>query len=333
MEEDVQSRIVSESAGIWQLKYGPFKAQDFQRDGRWSLLVQQVDCWIPEVEALREAVAFLPSWRFDDIMVSYATDGGSVGPHFDRYDVFLLQGMGKRLWKLGDFCDQDTLRLEHESLNLLQEFVSQQEYLLDPGDVLYVPPGLAHWGLAVGESMTYSIGFRAPGISKLLARMTDHLLERVDPHLLLNDNIDDCLGRTGEITADHMKTAQVALTNTIKALDDGRWLADALTDPDDIFTETDAAVLQLPVRLLPGVRMVWIDRASWLEVFVQGSEFHVAPALMEVITQLCEGASVSLDDVDTPDDLPDCASEELLVDAPSVFALLNELGVLVNADE
>lgn len=333
VEPDVESRIVSESEGIWQLEHGPFQPQDFNRHGRWSLLVQQVDCWVPQVESLREAVAFLPSWRFDDIMVSYATDGGGVGPHFDRYDVFLVQGMGKRLWKLGDFCDQNTPRLEHESLNLLESFVTRQEYLLEPGDVLYVPPGLAHWGLAMGECMTYSIGFRAPAISKLLARMTDHLLDKIDPLLLLEDCAGDKTGRSGEITQDHINNARLALENTITALDDGGWLAQALTDEeDDHALEPGAALMQLPVRLLPGIRMVWIERATWLDVFVQGYEFQVDPRLGGVIAQLCRGETISTANARRPLESNDVI-DTVVTDIGSLLDCLNELGVLINPDE
>ena len=108
LEDDVESRIVEFSDKQWLLHHGPFCNADFQRDTPWTLLVQAVDHFIPEVAALRKLVDFLPRWRVDDVMVSYAVDGGSVGPHYDNYDVFLLQGEGQRLWKLGQFCDADT---------------------------------------------------------------------------------------------------------------------------------------------------------------------------------------------------------------------------------
>jgi 50S ribosomal protein L16 3-hydroxylase len=333
MESDVASRIVSEHDGIWQLDHGPFQAQDFQREGPWTLLVDQVDCMVPEVEALREAVNFLPTWRYDDVMVSYASDGGSVGPHFDRYDVFLVQGMGQRMWRLGDVCDADTPRLEHDSLNLLKAFTTHQEYLLEPGDVLYVPPGLAHWGIAVGECMTYSIGFRAPPIAHLLARMTDHVLEALDPLLLLEDRPNDTVGRPGEVTQDHIRTARQALESTLAALDDGRWFADALADVDDgPCVESSSALLQLPVRLIPGVRMVWITRPVWLDVFVQGYQFQVVHALTGVISMLCRGDTILLEDVDVPTELTLEASESVFAEPLTLLNYLNELGLLINPD-
>ena len=116
MEEQADARIVSFDGSQWTLAHGPFSEQDFQRQGQWSLLVQRVDEWFPEVMALRGCVAFLPQWRFDDIMVSYATDGAGVGPHFDLYDVFLLQGAGERRWKIGPKCDSTTPTLSSSDL-------------------------------------------------------------------------------------------------------------------------------------------------------------------------------------------------------------------------
>ena len=111
LEDDIESRLVEYRDKQWQLHHGPFRNADFHRDNPWTLLVQAVDHFIPEVAALRKLVDFLPQWRVDDVMVSYAVDGGSVGPHYDNYDVFLLQGEGQRLWKLGQFCDGSTALL------------------------------------------------------------------------------------------------------------------------------------------------------------------------------------------------------------------------------
>jgi 50S ribosomal protein L16 3-hydroxylase len=170
LEEGVESRIIEHRDGLWQLHHGPFSEQDFQRDFPWTLLVQAVDHHIPEVSALRRLVDFLPQWRMDDVMASYAVDGGSVGPHYDNYDVFLLQGEGERLWKLGQFCDAASTLLPHDELRILDTFECEQEYLLGPGDMLYVPPGIAHWGIAQGECTTFSIGFRAPRINDMVSR-------------------------------------------------------------------------------------------------------------------------------------------------------------------
>ena len=294
MEAEVQSRIISVRDQQWRLETGPFTAQDFQRNDEWTLLVQQVDQLLPKVEALKRCARFLPTWRFDDIMVSYAVDGGGVGPHFDRYDVFLLQGLGTRRWYLGDFCDDKTPRLEHESLHLLQSFSAQQEYLLEPGDVLYVPPGLAHWGVAEGECMTYSLGFRAPRIHDLLARMTDAVIDRLAPDVLLEDAGTARAGAPGEVTQAQMANAKSAVINAIHALDDGCWLAEVVSQGGAL-DASDPAIVLLPgdVRLRPDRSMTWIRHDHQLALYIADESLLVSNEAQALTIALCAGQGVS----------------------------------------
>lgn len=177
-QEDAESRIVSFHHETWDLAHGPFKKRDFSKlPQNWTLLVQGINQFYPEAEALLKNFNFIPHARLDDLMISYATDGSGVGPHFDSYDVFLLQGSGKRLWQISKQKDQ-TLSPD-APLRILENFKSEQEWLLEPGDMLYLPPNYAHNGVAVGECMTYSIGFRAPHhqelVSEFLIYLQDHL--------------------------------------------------------------------------------------------------------------------------------------------------------------
>jgi len=199
LEEDIESRIIEYRDNQWRLDHGPFTGKDFHRDTPWTLLVQAVDHVIPAVAELRKLVDFLPQWRVDDVMVSYAVDGGSVGPHYDNYDVFLLQGEGERRWRLGQYCDAGSPLLAHPELRILSEFNCTREYLLGPGDILYVPPGLAHWGVAQGECTTFSIGFRAPRVNDMVSRWADCLLEHLDPELFYSDSHIEPVTRAGEI--------------------------------------------------------------------------------------------------------------------------------------
>ena len=182
LEEDIESRLIIESKAspYWSLQCGPFAEEDFKilPPSHWTLLVQAVDQWVPEVHDLLSHFDFLPQWRVDDIMLSYAADQGSVGPHFDQYDVFLLQGEGQRRWRLGQHCDINTPLLKGQELRIVDNFEQSEEWLLEPGDMLYLPPGLAHWGIAEGECITYSIGFRAPSATELLSDLATELLSQ-----------------------------------------------------------------------------------------------------------------------------------------------------------
>ncbi|MEO7247250.1 MAG: cupin domain-containing protein [Novosphingobium sp.] len=178
-EEDVESRLIVGGLGNWSVEHGPVPEHRFAALGEkaWTLLVQAVNHHVPEVAALLEPFRFIPNWRIDDVMVSYAADGGGVGPHFDRYDVFLVQGLGQRRWRIGGRCDDATPLLPHDDLRLLADFEASEEWVLEPGDVLYIPPGFAHDGVAVGsDCMTYSIGFRAPSRGELIEGWTDAVL-------------------------------------------------------------------------------------------------------------------------------------------------------------
>ncbi|HEY3698536.1 MAG TPA: cupin domain-containing protein [Spongiibacteraceae bacterium] len=178
-EEDVEARLVMQQREQWKLEHGPFAETRFAKLSKknWTLLVQAVDHHVPEVAVLLDQFRFIPNWRIDDVMVSYAADQGGVGPHFDQYDVFLIQGLGRRRWQVGALCDHTTPLLPHDDLRLLAEFESKTEYLLEPGDMLYLPPRYAHNGIAVGDDcITYSIGFRAPAQNELIAHWCDHIL-------------------------------------------------------------------------------------------------------------------------------------------------------------
>lgn len=177
-KEDVQSRLVQYQHQEWSLAYGPMKQRDIAKlKGKWTLLVQDVNHFLPEAQTLLKQFNFIPHARLDDLMVSFAPDGGGVGPHFDSYDVFLLQGSGQRLWQISKQKDQRLL--EDAPLRILKHFKPEQEWLLESGDMLYLPPNYAHHGVAVGDCMTYSIGFRAPShqtlINEFLMYLQDHL--------------------------------------------------------------------------------------------------------------------------------------------------------------
>ncbi|MDP1593404.1 MAG: cupin domain-containing protein [Gallionella sp.] len=177
--EDVQARLVTQLRGQFDLQYSPFAAEDFNHFGKakWSVLVQGVNHHLPEAAALLKHFDFIPHARLDDLMVSYAPPGGGVGPHFDSYDVFLLQGKGHRRWQISTQADHTLI--EGAPLRILKDFKIEQEWVLAPGDMLYLPPHCAHNGIAEDDCMTYSIGFRTPAYQELAEQFLVYLQDRI----------------------------------------------------------------------------------------------------------------------------------------------------------
>lgn len=213
---DVQSRLVRRQGKRWELRHGPFRPIDFKTlpDKNWTLLVQEVNHWLPEGEALLQQFDFIPHARLDDLMVSYAAPGGGVGPHFDSYDVFLLQGYGERCWEIAQSDDQELL--PDSDLKLLRRFTPQERWDLEAGDMLYLPPHWAHNGVAITECLTYSIGFRAPTYQEWVEAFLDHLRDTLqvegryaDPDLRLRRH-------PGEIPPDLIRQIQRMLRRELR---------------------------------------------------------------------------------------------------------------------
>lgn len=250
LEESVESRIIIEQRrphqrSNWDLKCGPFSEEDFSAlpESHWTLLVQAVDQYVPEISALLDEFRFIPNWRLDDVMVSYAPDGGSVGPHFDYYDVFLLQASGKRRWQTGQTCSAQSPRLDNTPLSILKKFDGDDEWLLEPGDMLYLPPQLAHWGVAEGDDCTtYSFGFRAPSHADILGELAHDIGSQLsndqrysDAGLSLQDN-------PGEISLDAVEQIQAIIKQHLddpKAIASwlGRYMTESKYSDDEDETE------------------------------------------------------------------------------------------------
>jgi len=171
-EKEVESRLVFNEKDTWRIQNGPFTEQDFTAlsNNNWSLLIQAVDQWFPEVKQLLANIDFIPDWRLDDVMISYATEFAGIGPHFDYYDVIIIQGQGQRQWKLGQHCDESSASRSDSELKILKEFNQSAEFTLETGDALYIPPGIAHQGTALNDSLSYSIGFRAPSYTEIISQ-------------------------------------------------------------------------------------------------------------------------------------------------------------------
>jgi 50S ribosomal protein L16 3-hydroxylase len=179
--QDAHSRLVRHRGATWSMEQGPFPASRFKQLPRrdWTVLVQDTNHFSTRAEALLSAFDFIPHARIDDVMVSYAVPGGGVGPHVDSYDVFLLQGHGRRRWQISR--QEDRAFIPGLDLKILSRFVPEEEWVLEAGDMLYLPPGVSHYGVAESECLTWSIGFRAPADHELVGHFLDFLGERLEP--------------------------------------------------------------------------------------------------------------------------------------------------------
>lgn len=309
LEEMIESRIVLEHGDSpWELRRGPFQEDTFSQmpERDWTLLVQAVDQFIPEVAELLEHFKFLPSWRIDDVMISYAAPGGGVGPHFDNYDVFLLQGHGHRRWKVGQTCDASSPMLPHADLRILAEFEESADWVLEPGDMLYLPPRIAHYGIAEDDCMTYSVGFRAPSAAEVLTHFTDFLAQFLsdeerysdagmaamkgdaDQHQIQRDALD----RLKNLLQEHMSDERLLLT----------WFGQFMTEPrypelvageeieEDELTAAigDGAVL---IRN-PSARMAWSEVDVGLLLFASGQTVVLPEKLRDLLKLVCSAESL-----------------------------------------
>jgi 50S ribosomal protein L16 3-hydroxylase len=311
LEEEIESRLVIEHGERpWELRRGPFAEDAFaelpERD--WTLLVQAVDQFVPEVAELLEAFKFLPKWRIDDVMVSFAAPGGGVGPHFDNYDVFLLQGFGSRRWQVGQMCDSDSPMLQHADLKILAEFVKTEEWVLEPGDMLYLPPLLAHCGTAEDDCMTYSVGFRAPSAAEVLTHFTDFLGQFLpdeerysdadaqptsDPTQIQRDSLD----RLKALLNEHMSDERLLMT----------WFGQFMTEPrypeliagTEIDEENLLASLEGGAVLIrnPSARLAWSEVGDDLVLFASGQSRLLPANLRELLKLVCAADALHIDNL------------------------------------
>jgi 50S ribosomal protein L16 3-hydroxylase len=311
-EEGIEARLITQGRDSWTVEHGPFPETRFNKLGKqqWTLLVQAVDHDVPDVAALIEPFRFIPNWRIDDVMVSYATDEGGVGPHFDQYDVFLVQGLGRRRWQVGALCDAATPLLPHDDLRLLASFDATDEWILEPGDILYVPPRIAHNGVAVGaDCMTYSIGFRAPARSELIAHWCDDLLGQLQD----DDHYDDPdlqpQANPGEIGATAIAGLHAMITETMLDRDAfARWFGQYSSTPKypDLDAQPDEPIDagelreyladDVPLCRNPASRFSFIrQQTDSVLLFVDGYCFECSGESIAFAEQLCAQDRIQVD--------------------------------------
>ena len=299
--EDVESRLVQQTPGTsgqpWQMRKGPFtkRALPALKTPAWTLLVQGMDLHDDGVHDLLKQFRFVPDARLDDLMISFATDGGGVGPHFDSYDVFLLQAHGQRRWRIGQ---QKDLRLQEDvPLKILAHFEPEQEFVLRPGDMLYLPPRYAHDGIAEGECMTYSVGFRAPARGELAQELLQRLAEDAADAVgetLYRDPRQVAVSTPAALPAALLAFAQDALE---AALDDpqalARSLGEYLTEPKAHvwFDHESASVPTGQIVLDRRTRMLYDEQ----HVFINGEAYRAAGKDALLIRQLADERFLAVD--------------------------------------
>ncbi len=290
-EEGVESRLIVDSPKGWKMKHGPFAKRGLPpfSQKKWTFLVQGVDLHHDGVHALLQQFRFVPDARLDDVMISYATDGGGVGPHFDSYDVFLLQAHGQRRWRIGR--QKDLSLQQGVPLKVLQNFEAEEEFVLNPGDMLYLPPKYAHDGVAVGECMTWSIGFRSPQqgelARELLLGLADEAFEGVGD-ALYRDPKQHAVSSPASIPAALGDFARQVVDKALKAPQLlSSLLGEYLTEPKpnvwfDVADEEPD--LSQGVQLDRRTKMMYDDQ----HIFINGESFQVGGRDAVVLRQLAD---------------------------------------------
>lgn len=329
LEEHVTARLIKQKdrdPNQWSVKSSPLLKADFQKMPKlWTLLVQAVDHYSFDLSALWKKFPFIPQWRRDDIMVSYAPQGGSVGKHFDFYDVFLVQGYGHRRWQLGQMCDTETPFVPGQPLKLLPEIEVNFDEVLAPGDLLYVPPGLAHYGVAEDDCLTYSFGFRMPNISDMMDRVGDKFSENETLRNPLLDIIRDQVGAIGEVSSNELEYLKEhimqqlhnsnVLEDAIMSLMSEPKYPENLPEAEEIGTgDLEEALDQgYSLMLEPASRLLYTEADGDVLFWANGEGVCISETFTAKLKQLADGEALLFGE--------DFADEEILED---VAALLNE---------
>lgn len=297
-EEGIEARIILQNKGKWCVEHGPFPEQRFSSLPRknWTLLVQAVDQWVPEVADILKCFNFLPSWRLDDVMVSYAPVGGTVSQHFDFYDVFLIQGEGSRRWQIGQVCDGASVLLPDTPVKILRDFEVSIEVTLNPGDILYIPARFAHYGVSVEDSLTYSVGFRAPGIRDIVDGISTAALECLTDDLRYQDTPDSLRASTGEIPASAVEQVRQMLYSALSQPDLIKgWLGAFVTerkypDAERAYSEVNGWLSRLQEDVLlrsPGSRFAYMcmSESEQALLFVDGEQYPCSLLLAKFLAE------------------------------------------------
>ncbi len=320
MEEEVDSRLVAHQNGkTWQVGHGPFDSYDHLGEQDWSLLVQAVDQWHPQVAELMTPFRVLPNWRLDDLMISFSVPGGGVGPHQDQYDVFIIQGMGTRRWRVGEKGELER-HCPHPNLLQVRPFEAIIDEVLQPGDILYIPPGFPHEGYAITPALNYSVGFRAPGQRDLISGFADYLLAEESDDVRYSDPDLQTTSQPGQISQDAVTKLRELMLQRLQGDDFAPWMAQQLSSSrhlDDVepveppyTAEEVAGRLEDGEEVLrtPGVRAFYLQAApqhsAGAQLFVHGESLPVPAGAEPLLAGLCDQTTLAAELIDATLDTP-----------------------------
>ena len=304
-EDEIESRRIFKTNGQWQAEFGPFESYDHLGTTGWSLIVQAANHWSPEVATLIEPFAFIPKWRLDDVMISYSTPQGGVGPHIDLYDVFICQGSGRRNWRVGARGPHRQFAA-HAALLHVDPFEAIIDVELLPGDILYIPPGFPHDGVSLETSMSFSVGFRAKSACDMLSGLADYVIDKELGSTLLSDPGRPIATHQGQINASDMALIRAQLQSL---LDDETLVADfagsflsktkCTLDLQPLDEPLDAAdvinmLLQQPLVRTGGLRCFYVDHTVGEGVcYVDGERYAFGAAAQTLVRTLCDHENLS----------------------------------------
>ncbi|WP_019027492.1 cupin domain-containing protein [Colwellia piezophila] len=328
MEEEIESRLVHKKDGQWQASFGPFESYEHLGNENWSLVIQALDNYSEEAAEIIEAFRFLPHWRLDDLMASFAMPGGSVGPHMDNYDTFICQGSGKRHWRVGDRGEHVEFAA-HEALLHVEPFDAIIDEVLEAGDILYIPPGFPHEGISLDTSMSFSVGFRANSAVSVLSAFADHLIDSEQGSQLLEDPNRQVVSQSGEVSNNDYASIKSQLQSL---LDDdksfkrftGQFLTTAKHEldtllPDEPFALTEVSNLlhSHAIKRLGGLRAFYFeDTIDQGLCYINGSELEFSAEIANGVKLLCNQVLL------LPDELSDWSHNAAFIEL--VTELLNQ---------
>ena len=305
-EEEISSRIVVTKDDNWEVVQGPFEDYDSYGETHWQLLVQAVNHWYPDSQPLVEALRFLPDWRFDDLMASFATPSGGVGPHVDNYDVFIIQGEGERRWTVGDNTPQQR-RGGNPNSPLVEDFTPIIDVVLEKGDMLYIPPGFPHCGETLTVAMSYSIGFRAPSQQELVSEVADYLLDNNLGQQRFTSQTEP--SSAGIVSQDHQVGIMSLLSQLSqdpnnyqivlgKLLSQNRFELDLCEGEEAYSIEDlqDAFAQGAGVSRIGGLKVLRLENDATPRLFINGDVHELLNTPADVIAQLSDNVSLNADE-------------------------------------